>query len=214
MPTLNVWTKVAVSVQTVLAASKTITAITKASPAVATSTSHGFTNGQELKLGSVTGMSELNNKVIRAANITANTFEIEGVDSTLYGTFISGNASLITFGAACSTIQDVNSSGGEAAALKATTIHDDTEKEVPGNFSALSYSFGNLWDPADAALIELAKASTVKATRCIRLSFASGAKVYFDCYPAALLNPGGTAGELVTTPTSFKLTGPVTAYAT
>lgn len=214
MPTLNVWSKVAVAVQTVLATPKTISAITKANPAVASSTAHTFTNGQEVKLGNITGMSELNNKVVRVANVAANTFELEGVDSTLFGTFTSGNAALITFGASAATIQDVNSSGGEAASLKATTIHDDTEKEVPGNFSALGYSFSNLWDPADPALIELAKASTVKGTRAIKLSFAGGAKVYFDCYPSALLAPGGSAGELVTTPTSFKLTGPVTAYAT
>lgn len=213
MATINVWTKVSVAVQTVLAAAKTITAITKASPAVASSTAHGYTNGQEVKLV-VSGMLEVNNMVVRVANITANTFELEGVDSTLFNTFTSGTAQLITFGAAAATLQDVNPSGGEAADVDITTIHDDTQKIIPGSKSALAYSFGSLWDPADPALVELQKADFVKGTRSIKLSFASGAKVYFDCYPAASMAPGGTKGEAVTTPVSFKLTGPIKAYAT
>ena len=40
------WTNVQVAMQTVLAPAKTITAITKANPAVATSTAHGYTNEQ------------------------------------------------------------------------------------------------------------------------------------------------------------------------
>lgn len=212
MANINVWTKVAVAVQTALAAAKTITAISKASPAVASSVAHGFTNGQEIKL-EVAGMLECNNMVVRAAGVTADTFQLEGIDSTLFNTFTSGTAQLITFGASASTIQDVNSSGGEAKAIDVTTIHDDTDKEIPGSKSALSYSFGNLWDPADAALIELKKADNVKGTRSIRMSFSSGAKVYFDCYPSASMAPGGSKGAAVSTQTSFKLTGPVTSYA-
>ena len=213
MAQTNVWSKVAVAVQTVLAASKTVTAITKASPAVASSTAHGFTNGQEVKLV-VAGMLEVNNKVVRVANVAANTFELEGVDSTLFNTFTSGTAALITFGAAAATFQDVNSSGGEAKDVDITTIHDDTDKTIPGSKTALSYSFGSLWDPTDPALIELKKADSVKGTRAIKLSFATGAKVYFDCYPTASLAPGGSKGEAVVTPVSFKLTGDVTAYST
>lgn len=211
--TTNVWTKVAVAVQTALASAKSITAITKANPAVCTSTAHGYANGNEVKL-LIVGMLELNYWVGRVANVTANTFELEGVDSTLFNTFTSGTAQVITFGAAAATMQDVNASGGEAKAVDITTIHDDTDKEIPGSKTALSYSFGNLWDPADPALIELKKADNVKGTRCMRFSFASGAKVYFDSYPSASLAPGGSKGEAVTTQTSFKLTGPITAYAT
>lgn len=210
---VNVWTKVAVAVQTVLAAAKTITAITKASPAVATSTAHGYTNGQEILL-SVTGMLEVNNMVVRVANITANTFELEGLDSTLFNTFATGTAQLITFGASAATFQDVNPSGGEAADIDITTIHDDTQKLIPGVKSALKYDFSSLWDPADPALVELKKADNVKGTRCLKLTFQTGAKVYFNSYPAVSLAPGGSKGDAVTTPAGFKLTGPVTAYAT
>ena len=211
--TVNVWSKVAVAVQTALAAAKTITAITKANPAVATSTAHGYSNGTEVVL-KVAGMIEANFMVVRVANVAANTFELEGVDSTLFNTFTSGTAEAITFGAACATVQDINGSGGDAASINITTIHDDTEKEIPGVKSALSYTFGNLWDPADPALIELRKADLVKGERALKFTFATGHKIYFNCYPTAPLNPGGSSGEAVTTQTSFKLRGPITPYTT
>lgn len=210
---VNVWSKVAIAVQTVLGAAKTITAISKASTGVATSTAHGFANGAYVLL-KVSGMIEANHMVVRVANQAANTFELEGVDTTLFNTFTSGTAEEITFGAAAATVQDVNSSGGEAKAIDITTVHDDTDREQSGNKTAISYTFGNLWDPADPALVELKKADNVKGERAIRITFTTGAKVLFNCYPTASLAPGGSAGNVVTTSTGFKLRGPITAYAT
>ena len=209
---VNIWSKVSVSVQTVLAASVTITAITKASPAVASAVGHGFSTGAFVKL-SVAGMLELNNAVVKVTAASADTFSFDGIDSTLFETFTSGGAELVTFGAAAATFQDVNASGGEASDIDITTIHDDTTKLIPGVKAALSYSFGSLWDPADAALIELKKADRVKGTRAVKLTFASGAVVAFDCYPSVSLAPGGSTGGPVTTPVGFKLTGSVNAYA-
>lgn len=209
---VNVWSKVAVAVQTVLAAPKVVTAITKANPAVVSIATHGYLAGDAIVL-KVSGMSEINYGVFEVANPTAGTLELKGVDSTLFNTFTSGTAELITFGAAAATITDVSQSGGENQPIPSTTIHDDTDKEVPGNNSAISYNFTNIWDPADPALVELRKAYSVKGDRALRLTFATGAKVYFDAYPSVSLAPGGSAGGLVTTPSGFKLRGPITSYA-
>ena len=102
-------------------------------------------------------MTEVNHMVVRVDNSVTNAFDLEGVDSTLFGTFVSGTAEKLTFGASAATFTDVNASGGEAKAVDITTIHDDTDKEQPGSKTALSYSFGSLWDPADPALVELKK---------------------------------------------------------
>lgn len=212
MAQANVWSNVAVAIQTALGAAKTITGITKASPGVITSASHGFTDG-DIVLLKISGMKELNHMLVRVDNATTDTFEAEGVDTTLFSTFTSGTAEEPTFGAAADTIQDVNSSGGEAKVIDLTTIHNDTDVEIPGNKTAINYIFGNIWDPADPALVELRKADRVKGERCIAITFATGAKVYFNCYPTCSLSPGGSSGEVVTTQTGFKLRGPVNAYA-
>ena len=49
---VKTWTNVQVAMQSALGASKTITAITKANPAVATSTAHGLANGDYVQAAS------------------------------------------------------------------------------------------------------------------------------------------------------------------
>ena len=111
MATTTKWSNVAVAMQSALAAADTITGITKASPGVVTSASHGLANGDYVFL-SVQGMHQLNDRVVRVANVAANTFELEGVDTTLFDTFSSGTAELITFGTSITTAASISSSGG------------------------------------------------------------------------------------------------------
>ena len=211
MAVINVWSKVAVAVQTALAAPKTITGITKANPAVATSATHGFTNGSFVLL-KINGMRQLDYRVVRVANQAAGTFELEGVDSTTFDTFTSGTAELITFGAQASTFQEVSASGGEASSIEISTIHDDQNFEIPGTRSPLVFSFGSLWDAADPALLALAKFDETKTPGCILLTFATGAKILFSAYVSASLAPGGSSGQAVTTPVSFRLRGRLATY--
>lgn len=71
-------------------ASTNITGITKANPAVVTSNSHGLSNGDYVLIQSVGGMTEVNNRHFLVANVTANTFELSGVNSSSYTTYTSG----------------------------------------------------------------------------------------------------------------------------
>jgi hypothetical protein len=76
-------------------APKTITAITKANPGVITSNSHGFANGDEIYIIGVGGMTQLNGRNFRVANVTTNTFTLtdlfgNAIDTTNFTTFTSG----------------------------------------------------------------------------------------------------------------------------
>jgi len=66
----------------VLEGDKTISAITKANPAVVTATSHGYENGDEVLISSVGGMTEVNGKRFLVADKTTNTFELQDKDGT------------------------------------------------------------------------------------------------------------------------------------
>ena len=66
----------------ILEGDKTISGATQANPVVITATSHGYSNGDEISITSVAGMTELNNKRYLVANKTTNTFEITNVDGT------------------------------------------------------------------------------------------------------------------------------------
>ena len=67
--------------------SKEITAITKATNAVITCPSHGFTNGTKLYLNNITGMTEINNMVVNIINvIDSNNFSVN-INTLSYSTF-------------------------------------------------------------------------------------------------------------------------------
>lgn len=83
---------------------KTITGITRANPAVATSVAHGFVNGDKLLLSEILGLPEndgdatstLNGMSVLVANKTADTFQLTDVDgvnvdtSAYFAPYVSG----------------------------------------------------------------------------------------------------------------------------
>lgn len=211
MPVINVWSKVAVAVQTALAAAVTITAISKANPAVATA-SNTYTNG-DIVLLKISGMTQLDYRVVRVAAATVSSFQLEGVDSTGFDAFVSGTSEKITFGATASTFQDVNGSGGEAAGIDVSTIHNDQNIQIPGNRNPVIYNFNSIWDPADAALLQMRTFDNSKTPGCMQFTFATGAKLYFAAYMTAPLVAVGSAGNTVTTPVSARLRGLLTSYS-
>jgi hypothetical protein len=82
----------------VLEGDKTISAITKANPAVVTATSHGYSNGDEVLISGVGGMTEVNGKRFLVADKTTNTFELQDKDGTdinssAFTTYTSGGVS-------------------------------------------------------------------------------------------------------------------------
>ena len=76
---------------------KTITGITQANPAVVTVSSHGYSNGDDVWINSVVGMTQLNNRRFRIANVTTNTFELQGVNSTGYTAYASAGTAADVF---------------------------------------------------------------------------------------------------------------------
>lgn len=72
-----------------------ITGITQADPGVVTATSHGFSDGDEVEINGVVGMTEVNGRRFNVANSTASTFELTDlndldVDTTGYTAYSSG----------------------------------------------------------------------------------------------------------------------------
>ncbi len=72
-----------------------ITAATRANPVVVTMTGHSYSNGEEVYISGVVGMTELNGLNYKLANCTANTAELQDmtgtdVNSTGYAAYSSG----------------------------------------------------------------------------------------------------------------------------
>ena len=81
--------------QVIDATDKTITGVTQADPGVITSNSHGFSDGDEIYIDSVAGMTELNGRNYRVANATTDTFTLtnlfgDAIDTTDFTAYTSG----------------------------------------------------------------------------------------------------------------------------
>lgn len=213
MATAQVWSGVAIAMQSAIAASKTITGITAATPPVVTSTAHGYANGTYVLIEAVAGMTQVNNRVFRVANQAANTFELESVVGAGFTAYASGGtAKAITFGTSLGTVKGLTGSGGEAKKIDTTTVHDTADQQVFGNTSPLEYQFENVWDTADAGLIAMQTASTLKAERAFKFTFASGQIMACNGTVSASGAPVGSAQDLVTTPSNISMKGTPTYY--
>ena len=79
----------------VLDSAKAISGATKANPVVITATGHGLSNGDEVFISSVGGMTEINGRNYKIANKATNTFELQdlfgnNIDGTGFTTYTSG----------------------------------------------------------------------------------------------------------------------------
>jgi hypothetical protein len=69
---------------------KAITGATAANPIVITSAAHGYANGNKVVIEGVKGMTRLNGEVFIVAGVTADTFQLSGVDGSGYAAYSSG----------------------------------------------------------------------------------------------------------------------------
>jgi hypothetical protein len=216
MASIQKWAGVAVAMQSALAAAVTISGITKANPAVVSYASGTDPVNGDYVYVLAQGMSQVNGRVFRCANVNGagNTFELEGVDSTLFGTFTSGTFQVITFGTTFNVFSDVSVSGGDFDFLDSTLIHDLAKSQIPNQANATVFNFTAVWDPADAGLIAAKNASDNQAQRAFRITWPNGYKYLFTGYVGANLAPAGSAGDKVTTPVAVTAFGTGTAYAT
>lgn len=213
MATVTKWSNVAVAMQSALAAADTITGITKANPGVVTSAAHGLANGDYVFL-LVGGMHQLNERVARVANQTANTFELEGIDTTLFDTFSSGTAEGITFGTSITTAASVSSGGGGFDFIDTTTIHSNAKTQTPGLPAATSYTMEHIWDSSDAGQIAMKVACDAQARRAFKFTFGSGGKIMvFAGYVGFDGTPGGSAQDKVTCSAVITTNGRPSFYA-
>lgn len=211
--TIQIWSDVDVDAQSAIAASKNVTAISKANPAVVSALAHGYQAGDPVLLR-VKGFGLLDWLVARvAASLTADTFSLRGVDTSEFtGAFVSGSVAKVTLGLSAETVTDVTPSGGDAPQVNISTIHRKPDYSITGKPAPLNYSLGSLWDVSDPVLLAFKAATRTKKVLAVRYGFPDGTEVLFAAQPSTSLAPGGSAGAAVTTPVTLAVRGLLQAY--
>lgn len=182
MPTARTPSGTRLFIQSAISASQQVSAVSKANPAVITYVgADTWTDGGYAALTEVQGMTEFSDALLRVANVNAagNTFEAEDQDSTLYGTWVSGNASLVTLATEISVGTGIRFSGGETNFGEYTLMVDGVQRKVPTTVNGATLELDVLWDPTDAGMLALRAAAIAKAKRAFKVRFPDGMEMLF-----------------------------------
>jgi hypothetical protein len=136
------------------AAAKTVSAVTNASEAVATSTAHGYVDGDEILFTSA--WEEATDTIFRANQWTADTFGFVGLDSTSTELYpAAGGAGTTQKVATWTTIPQVltvSTSGGDPRFTTISPLARRTAINVPTGFNPTTITLTMGDDPANAVI--------------------------------------------------------------
>lgn len=158
----------------------TVTAVTKASPGVATATAHGLTNGDIVIFACPTGMVELDGQAVRVSAADTNTFTLEGLDTSAYTDWGTGTATEILTWTTISGAQSVSMPDPAPNKIDITTLIDKTKQYGYGLPDAPDGTINGLYDPANAGVAIIKAATKANAAKVFRISWAGGQKTYFN----------------------------------
>lgn len=203
-----------VSVASTYAAAKTITAITNASPAVASSTAHGFVTGDLVEITS--GWARLNRRIVRVTNITADTFSLEGVDATSTNLYPAGggagSARKISAWTQISQVLEFTTSGGEQQFVNYSFLESDAENQIPTVKSASSFTLSIADDATLPHYAVLSAANDDRVPRALRCSLPSGSQILYDGYVTLNKTPTLTKNEIMALQATVSMTSEPMRY--
>lgn len=187
------------------AAAKVVSAITQASPGVATSTGHTLTDGTVGYFSSVEGMVQLEGQVARVSAPDANTFQLEGIATTSYPVF-TGAADFIpvTVWSTLSRAASYNIGGGDADKIDTTVLLDLIKQEANGLLAAQSVGIDLKLETTDDEALGLVRAAALsQAYLVFRVTLSDGAQRVFRGQPSL---PGENVGQGQLATGSFSVT--------
>lgn len=176
------------------AAAKVVSAVTQASPGVATSTAHALTDGSVGYFGTVSGMAQLEGQAVRVDAPAANTFELQGIKTTNFPAF-SGTANFtpITAWSTLSRSASYKIGGGEADPIDITVLLDVIKKNANGLLAAQSVSIDlKLETQDDEALGLIRTAALEQAYLVFRITLSDNSQRIFRGQPSL---PGEDVGQ-------------------
>ena len=134
------------------ASAKTITALTNANPAVATSTAHGYATNDEILLTS--GWEDATDSVYKVTVIDANSFSIQDLDRSNTSFFPAGtgtgSAQKLSSWTAIPQVLTISSSGGDARFTDVAPLSKRNAVKIPTGFNATSVTMSLAHDASNA----------------------------------------------------------------
>lgn len=156
-------------------AAKTVTGVTLADPGVATSVAHGLATKSVGYFLNTTGMVNIEGQAVRLGTVTADTFQLEDIDTTNYPAFTGGQFIPITAWSTLAKSTAISEGGGAADKLNTTTLLDNIRQERNGLLAAETFSIQLLAESlASEALQILRRAARQSKLVVIRVTWNNG----------------------------------------
>ena len=128
-------------VASTIASAKTVSSVTNATEAVATSTAHGYSNGDVVIMFS--GWGRLNKRAFRIKSVTTDTFVLEGCDTSSTTFFPAGSGigtvQKISTWTQVTTVMNPKTNGGDPKKVTYKFIESDVEYSINDGFAATDY---------------------------------------------------------------------------
>ncbi len=174
-------------------AAKTVSAVTLASPGVATSTAHSLTDGSVGYFNAVTGMVNLEGQAARVDAPAANTFELQKIKTTNFPAFTAGTFVPITAWSTLSRAASYKIGGGEADPIDTTVLLDTIRQNANGLLAAQSVSISLKLDTTDDEALDLVRTAALdQAYMVFRITLSDGSQRIFRGQPSL---PGEDVGQ-------------------
>jgi hypothetical protein len=165
-----------VEVAATFGTAKAVTAVSKATTGVATSTAHAMTNNTVGYFNNVSGMVQLERQACRLKNVAANTFDLQGLNTSNYADFTSGDFVPVLTWQSLAEATSYRFGGGSAEKLNATRLIDIVTQEELGNLPADTLSLGLLAQDTPSAAMQLFESAVQTQGICIiRITLGNGA---------------------------------------
>jgi hypothetical protein len=204
-----------VALATTLAAAKTVTAVSNANPAVATSAAHGYTDGD---VGLFTsGWVNASNSVYRVDGATTGTFQLEGLDTSSTARFPAsqgaGTFEEITAWTAVTLIPSFEKTGGEAKTTDISYLDVDKDRQAITGATAETLNFSVSYRPDSAMHAALLAASRSGEIQVLRLVMKDGSTIYYVGELFYNPAPTTTRDEEMVCMVTMTLQGEINRYA-
>lgn len=162
------------------AAAKSITALSNADPAVATSVAHGYVDGDEILLTS--GWEDATDSVFKVDQLTADTFELEGLNSVNTNFYPSGSglgdAKKISTWVEIPQVLSISTQGGDARFTTISPLAKRNDINVPTGFNAMSVNVTMGHDPSNANYQQMIDIARTLEKVAFKMVLSGGAVAY------------------------------------
>jgi len=196
------------SMSTALAAAVPITAITNAKPAVA---SAATPPADKSVLVLKSAWTNLNETIARSANADADSFEIDGVDTTntvLYPAGAgAGNFQAVTSWVDLDQVRDVVMAGGDQQFFNYQYVEDPTsrQRQKPTFKNAMTMTVSQDYDPDKPWYAALIEADRLREPVVVRGVLPNGSTLFYYAYPSFNKVPVGQVNENLQNTAVFSL---------